>query len=123
MMLSDDGALIDIRNLHVAFPLEDGVVHAVHDVSFTIPRAGTVGLVGESGCGKSMTGLSLLQLVPPPGRITGGQILYYRDSNMADAPPVDIASLPPRGDTIRDIRGKEIAMIFQEPMSSLNPVY
>jgi peptide/nickel transport system ATP-binding protein len=92
----------------------------VDDVSFGIPRGRTVGLVGESGCGKTMTGLSLLQLIAAPGHIDAGQILYRSGANDA---PVDIAALPPRGDTIRKLRGKEIAMIFQEPMSSLNPVY
>lgn len=123
--MSDKLPLIEIQNLHIAFPLEEGVINAVHDVSFTIPRASTVGLVGESGCGKSMTGLSLLQLVPPPGRIQDGHIRYHRDAGKTGtkAEVVDIAALPPRGDAIRSIRGAEIAMIFQEPMSSLNPVY
>lgn len=161
-LLSEKQPLIEIQNLHVSFPLESGVVNAVHDVSFSIPRSHTVGLVGESGCGKSMTGLSLLQLVPPPGRIQNGRILFYDyDANetnrsTADQPtasprlpvppslrlslarreadqgrrapptvadPVDIAAMAPRGDAIRSIRGGQIAMIFQEPMSSLNPVY
>ncbi len=115
--------LIAIRNLRVSFPLEERLVHAVDDVSFQIPRRSTVGLVGESGCGKTMTGLSLLQLVPPPGRISQGKILFYGDENPTGATPIDIAALPPKSETIRAIRGKEIAMIFQEPMSSLNPVY
>jgi oligopeptide/dipeptide ABC transporter ATP-binding protein len=120
-MRSEHTPLIEIRDLRVSFPLEDRIVHVVHDVSFTIPRGGTLGLVGESGCGKSMTGLSLLQLIPPPGSITGGSILYCREKE--NGKQVDIVSLPPRGDAIRAIRGDEIAMIFQEPMSSLNPVY
>ncbi len=124
--------LIDIQNLHIAFPLEDGTINAVHDVSFSIQAGKTVGLVGESGCGKSMTGLSLLQLVPPPGRIQSGSIFYSRaDGNegneTAVAKPVrssvDITTLVPTGDEMRAIRGAEIAMIFQEPMSSLTPVY
>ena len=129
MKLSDKRPLIEIENLHVTFPLEDGVVNAVNDVSFSIPRAHTVGLVGESGCGKSMTGLSLLQLIPPPGRIKAGRVLYYPDPtpdeerNGVVPAAVDIAAMSPRGDEIRRIRGGEIAMIFQEPMSSLNPVY
>lgn len=117
--------LVEIQNLNVAFALEDGVIEAVRDVSFSIPQAHTVGLVGESGCGKSMTGLSLLQLIPPPGRITSGSILYHypETTNGSQLTPVDIATLPPLGETVRHIRGGEIAMIFQEPMSSLNPVY
>src|SRR5579872_4654892 len=123
-MPSDRAPLVEVENLRVRFATDDGVIDAVSDVSFTIPQSGAVGLVGESGCGKSMTGLSLLQLVPPPGRIDGGAIRYHRIAH-AGAPckVVDIAALPPRGDTVRSIRGAEIAMIFQEPMSSLNPVY
>ena len=120
-MRSDSTPLIEIQNLHVAFPTDDGTVNAVQDVSFTIPRGGTVGLVGESGCGKSMTGLALLQLIAKPGRVQGGSILYHGAT--PNSPVVDIAKLNPRGDEIRAIRGKQIAMIFQEPMSSLNPVY
>lgn len=112
--------LIEIKDLQIAFPLEDKTLPVVHDVTITLPQATTIGLVGESGCGKSMTGLSLLQLIPPPGKITKGQILYHQEGSSS---PIDIAQLPPRGDAIRAIRGKEIAMIFQEPMSSLNPVY
>src|SRR5690242_2841365 len=112
--------LIDIQNLSIQFATDDGLVMAVDGVSFAIPRGKTVGLVGESGCGKSVTGLSLLQLVPPPGRIAGGQIRYHRDPESA---PIDLAALSPRGDAMRAIRGNEIAMIFQEPMTSLNPVY
>lgn len=120
-MRSESAPLIDIQNLHVAFPTDDGIVNAVQDVSFAIPRGGTVGLVGESGCGKSMTGLALLQLISKPGKVAGGHIQYY---GAASATPVhDIAILDPRGDDIRSIRGRHVAMIFQEPMSSLNPVY
>jgi oligopeptide/dipeptide ABC transporter ATP-binding protein len=112
--------LIDIQDLRTQFFTDDGVVTAVDGVSFSIPRGKTVGLVGESGCGKTLTGLSLLQLVPPPGRVTGGRVLFYREGA---SEPVDLAALGPRGDTMRGIRGNEIAMIFQEPMTSLNPVY
>jgi len=112
--------LVEISGLQTVFETDDGLVRAVNDVSFTIPRGGTVGLVGESGCGKSVTGLSMLQLVPPPGRIASGEILYHRNGARK---PIDIAKLPRRGDEIRSIRGNEIAMIFQEPMTSLNPVY
>jgi oligopeptide/dipeptide ABC transporter ATP-binding protein len=88
-------------------------------VSFSIARQETLGVVGESGCGKSVTGLSILALVPmPPGKIVEGEILYYRDGNV-----IDITKLNPKGKEIRSIRGNEIAMIFQEPMTSLNPVY
>ena len=118
-MPSQTQPLIRIEDLRIVFPSDDGMVHAVREVSFSIPAGGTVGLVGESGCGKSLTGLSLLRLIPPPGRIDAGHIWYCRK----DAPVVDLTALPPDGDAIRSIRGREIAMIFQEPMSSLNPVY
>ncbi len=113
--------LMEVQNLKVTFPLEEGKIRAVDDVSFSLYRGRTLGLVGESGCGKSVTGLSLLQLVPKPGRIEQGKILYYRLSQPSQ--PLDIASLSPRDDLMREIRGGEIAMIFQEPMTSLNPVY
>jgi oligopeptide/dipeptide ABC transporter ATP-binding protein len=119
-MQNDAPPLIDIQELRTQFVTDDGLVTAVDGVSFSIPRGKTVGLVGESGCGKSVTGLSLLQLVPPPGRVAGGRILYHR----AGVPePLNLAALPPRSERMRAIRGNEIAMIFQEPMTSLNPVY
>jgi oligopeptide transport system ATP-binding protein len=112
--------LLEIHDLRTQFATDDGVVTAVDGVSFTIPRGRTVGLVGESGCGKSITGLSILQLVPPPGRVTGGQVLFHREG---EPEPIDLAGVSPRDDRMRAIRGNEIAMIFQEPMTSLNPVY
>ena len=112
--------LLEISGLSTVFPTDDGIVRAVNDVTLSISGGQTLGLVGESGCGKSVTGLSILQLVPSPGIIKQGQILYRR--NGADD-TVDITKLPPRGDEMRSIRGNEIAMIFQEPMTSLNPVY
>jgi len=94
-------------------------VRAVDGVSFSIDRQKTLGVVGESGCGKTVTGLSIMGLVPmPPGKIVSGEILYHRDGDV-----IDITKLNPKGKEIRSIRGNEIAMIFQEPMTSLNPVY
>ena len=113
--------LLEISGLKTVFPTDDGIVNAVNDVSFSIARGQTVGVVGESGCGKSITGLSLLQLVPSPGRIEAGEILFYRNSDSDE--PLDIAQVPPKSELIRKIRGNEIAIIFQEPMTSLNPVY
>ncbi len=112
--------LLEVSNLRTVFRTDFGLVNAVNDVSFTIKRGKTVGVVGESGCGKSITGLSLLQLVPNPGEIENGEILFYRDN--ADE-PLDIAQVSPRSELMRRIRGNEIAIIFQEPMTSLNPVY
>jgi oligopeptide/dipeptide ABC transporter ATP-binding protein len=103
--------LLDVRNLHTEFETDDGVVRAVDGVSFTVDRGEVLGIVGESGCGKSATSLSILGLLPKPyGRIRSGSI---------DFDGQDLASLPERA--LRKIRGRRIAMIFQDPMTSLNP--
>jgi len=105
--------LLTIENLRTYFYLPEGTVQAVDDVSFRVRKAEIVGLVGESGCGKSVTALSILGLIPwPPGRIVGGRIIFQGS---------DLTRLPPQ--KLRDIRGNKISMIFQEPMTSLNPVY
>ena len=105
--------LLEVDNLRVGFDTEAGFVHAVDGVSFSIQRGRTLGLVGESGCGKSVTASSILRLVPsPPGRIIGGAIRFGG---------VDILSVPSQ--ELSSIRGKEISMIFQDPMTSLNPVF
>jgi peptide/nickel transport system ATP-binding protein len=105
--------LLEVRDLSTHFFTDDGVVRAVDGVSFHIDKGETLGVVGESGCGKSVTALSIMRLIPqPPGRIVGGQILYNGR---------DLLRLPPG--EMRKVRGKEIAMIFQEPMTSLNPVF
>ena len=111
--------LIEVRGLKTYFHTEGGVTRAVDGVDFVIEPEKTLGIVGESGCGKSVTALSILRLIPsPPGRIEAGEILLYRNGDV-----VDLAKLNPRGSHMRLIRGNEIAMIFQEPMTSLNPVY
>ena len=98
--------------------MEGAPIRAVDGVTYTIEKEKTLGIVGESGCGKTVTALAIMGLVPsPPGRIAGGQILYHRDGGV-----IDLTRLPPRGQEMRAIRGNEIAMIFQEPMTSLNPV-
>jgi peptide/nickel transport system ATP-binding protein len=105
--------LLDIRGLVTEFRTERGAVRAVDGVSFSIPPRATLGVVGESGCGKSVTALSIMRLVAsPPGRIAAGEIRYAGK---------DLLSLPPA--EMRAIRGNRIAMIFQEPMTSLNPVF
>jgi oligopeptide/dipeptide ABC transporter ATP-binding protein len=106
-------ALLEIDDLKVGFDTEAGLVHAVDGVSCSIGEGRTLGLVGESGCGKSVTATSILRLVPsPPGKILGGEIRYQG---------TDILKLP--REDLSKIRGKEIAMIFQDPMTSLNPVF
>lgn len=103
--------LIEFRNLRTNFYTSGGVVKAVNDVSFSIREGETLCVVGESGCGKSVTAMSLMRLVAPPGKIEGGEIIYKGQ---------DLLKLKER--EMRQIRGNEISMIFQEPMTSLNPV-
>ena len=111
--------LLDVSHLSAVIPTDDGPVRAVRDVSFRILRGSTLGVVGESGCGKSMMGLSLMRLVPKPGYVEG-EIIYHEGENGAT---VNIHELEPGGDAMRRIRGRRISMIFQEPMTALNPVY
>ena len=110
---SNKQRLLDIRGLKTHFKTDDGWLHAVDGVDIAIDRGETVGVVGESGCGKSVTAMSVLKLLPmPPGRIVDGQILWQgRDI------------VPMNDEAMRAIRMKEIAIVFQEPMTSLNPVY
>ena len=105
--------LLEVKNLKTYFYTDDGVVKSVDDVSFFVDRGKTLGIVGESGCGKSITSLSIMQLVEtPPGKIVGGEIIYEGENLLNKSK-----------DEMRKIRGGEIAMIFQEPMTSLNPVF
>ena len=107
------GPLLQVRNLEVAFETEDGLLHAVDGVSFQVDAGRTLGIVGESGCGKSVSASSILRLVPsPPGRILGGEILFHG---------IDILKLAVK--ELPTIRGNEISMVFQDPMTSLNPVF
>jgi len=110
---------LEVNGLKTHFFTDEGVVKAVDGADFQIQRGGTVCLVGESGCGKSVTARSMLQIVDRPGRIVDGEILLHRSNGKV----VDLATLNPSGKAMRAIRGKEIAMIFQEPMSSLSPVH
>ena len=115
--------LLELKDLKTYFYLDEGTVRAVDGVSFNIPKQGTLGVVGESGCGKSVTAQSILRIVPHPGEIIEGQILLHQDANGDGSNIIDLASLDPQGRVIRDIRGKEISMIFQEPMTSFSPVH
>ncbi|MFN2110904.1 MAG: ABC transporter ATP-binding protein [Anaerolineae bacterium] len=118
--------LLEIKDVRVDFEVRDGTVHAVDGVTYTVNRGETLGVIGESGCGKSVTAKAVMQMIPRPGKIAGGQILYHRRDKFDPSKPteiVDITDLDPDGSTIRSIRGGEFAMIFQEPMSSLTPVY
>jgi len=119
MMLADSSLLLEVRDLRVQFPLDEGTVRAVDGLSYALRRGRTLGVVGESGCGKTVTAQSILGLVPRPGRIVSGEIIYHP----SDGPSIDLAQLDPFGARIRGIRGKEIAYIFQEPMAALSPVH
>ncbi len=110
--------LLEVKALRTYFHTEDGVGRAVDGVSFAIAPQTTLGVVGESGCGKSVTARSIMRLIRPPGRIESGQIFYDRHGTV-----VDLVGLDPKGRAMRAIRGNEIAMIFQEPATSLNPVF
>ena len=104
--------LLSVEGLETHFHTSQGVLRAVDGVSFAIDRGEVLGLVGESGCGKSVTSLSIMRLVPPPGRIAAGRILFEGEDLLAkDA------------EAMRRVRGARIAMVFQEPMTSLNPVF
>jgi oligopeptide/dipeptide ABC transporter ATP-binding protein len=104
--------LLDVQNLKTRFRTDEGAFNAVDDVSFTVKRGQTLGIVGESGCGKSVTSLSVMRLIQKPGNIDSGKVMFKGQ---------DLLTLS--DDKMREIRGNEIAMIFQEPMTSLNPVY
>jgi peptide/nickel transport system ATP-binding protein len=119
----DNNVLLEIKDLRVSFPLDEGTVRAVEGVDLIVRRGEVLGVVGESGCGKSITAHSILRIIPPPGRIDGGQILFHRSGASGTNGVVDLAHLDPTGSEIRNIRGKDIAMIFQEPMSSFSPVH
>lgn len=104
--------LLELKNLRTYFFVRQGVVKAVDNVNWHIDKGETLGIVGESGCGKSVTALSIMRLISSPGSIVGGEILFNGK---------DILKMPLK--LMRNIRGNEISMIFQEPMTSLNPVF
>jgi peptide/nickel transport system ATP-binding protein len=110
--------ILDVRNLQVEFLTSESIIRAVDGISFQVKRGQTVGIVGESGSGKSVTSLAVMGLVPSPGRISGGEI-WFQDTEAQE--PIDLLKLP-RGQMQR-YRGGRVSMIFQEPLSSLNPVY
>src|SRR5512136_2180063 len=111
-MNSNMKILLEVKDLHTRFHIPEGTVHAVNGISFHVKEGETLAVVGESGCGKSVSMLSLLGLIPtPPGEIVSGSAMY-RDRNLLKLSDREL----------EDIRGREIAMIFQDPMTSLNPV-
>ena len=111
--------LISVRNLKTYFPTDEGLVKAVDGVTFDVEAGKTLGVVGESGCGKSVTARSILRILDRPGRIVDGEIFWHG----SDGDAVDLAQLPPNGEHIRGIRGLDISLVFQEPMTSFSPVH
>ena len=125
--MTDNNILLEVKGLKTHFFLDEGTVRAVDGVDFTIERNKTLCIVGESGCGKSVTARSIMQIVDPPGRVLEGEMLFRlrrQESSTGETQDiVDLAKMAPNSREIRAIRGKEIAMIFQEPMTSLSPVH
>src|SRR6266568_3604992 len=117
--MADTSRLLEVCDLRVHFPLDEGTVRAVDGLSYSLEHGRTLGVVGESGCGKTVTAQCILRIVPRPGRIVSGEIIY----RPRDGKEIDLARLDPYGAEIRAIRGKEIAYIFQEPMAALSPVH
>jgi oligopeptide/dipeptide ABC transporter ATP-binding protein len=118
--MTDQASILEVSDLHVQFRMEQATVRAVNGVTFSLKRKRTLGIVGESGCGKSITAMAIMRLIQsPPGKISGGSILL----RLGDGSICDITRLNAKGPVMRSIRGAEIAMIFQEPMTSLNPIY
>ncbi len=116
--------LLSVRNLKTYFTQDEGTVKAVDGVSFEMAPGATLGIVGESGCGKSITARSIMRIVDRPGRIVEGEVYFRRPSGAGgEGPVVDLAKLEANGVEMRAIRGAEIALIFQEPMSSFSPVH
>lgn len=122
-----DQSLLEIKQLKTYFFLDEGIIRAVDGASFSIQQGQVLGVVGESGCGKSITARSILRIVHAPGKIVDGQILYHRRAQVTASSAltevIDLTTLDPRGTEMRAIRGAEIAMVFQEPMTSLSPVH
>ncbi|MAU10448.1 MAG: dipeptide/oligopeptide/nickel ABC transporter ATP-binding protein [Anaerolineaceae bacterium] len=116
--MTQNNVLLEVKDLKVSFYLTEATVRAVDGVNFSIEAGKTLGIVGESGCGKSVTARAILGMVRRPGKIIGGEVLYHRAGQT-----IDMAQLDPEGPEIRSIRWGEIAMIFQEPMTSLSPVH
>ncbi|OQA47346.1 MAG: Oligopeptide transport ATP-binding protein OppD [Chloroflexi bacterium ADurb.Bin325] len=114
-----NNTVIELKDVATYFFIDEGVLKALNGVSFKIDARKTLGVIGESGCGKSVTAQSILRIVPPPGKTVGGTITFWHKDGRA----VNLLDLHPDGEEIRAIRGREISMIFQEPMTSLSPVH
>jgi peptide/nickel transport system ATP-binding protein len=118
---NNDDIVLKVEDLHTYFHTTLGTVRALNGVSYTVPRGKVLGIVGESGCGKSVTSLSIMQLVPPPGKIEQGKIWFRAARRGGEW--IEITQLGRHSEEMHQLRGDEISMIFQEPMTSLNPVF
>jgi peptide/nickel transport system ATP-binding protein len=117
----ESAMLLEVEDLAVRFPTNEGMLQAVDGVAFSLGRGSTLGVVGESGCGKSVTSQAIMGIVPRPGSVSGSVRLHRRDGERETV--VDLAALPPDGERMRSIRGKDVTMIFQEPMTSFSAHY
>lgn len=118
----NDGPLLTVKNLHTHFPLDEGTVVAVDGASFDVYSGKTLGIVGESGCGKSVAARSILGILDKPGRVVDGEIRFRRRSAGPEG-YIDLSGHDPNSQLVRSIRGGEISYIFQEPMTSFSPVH
>jgi peptide/nickel transport system ATP-binding protein len=118
-VIENGDVILNVKDLQVHFHLDEGLLKAVDGVDFSLRKQKTLGLVGESGCGKSVTAQAILRIVPDPGEVDGEVWLRRKGGG----PPVDLARLDPRGPEIRAIRGAEVGMVFQEPMKAFSPVH
>ena len=122
-MVTSPEPLLEVKDVRTHFFLDEGTVRAVDGVDLTINKGEVVGIVGESGCGKSVLARSIMRLTQPPGRLVSGDILYHRSSKDQETEIINLAELPRNGSDMRRIRGSEMTMIFQEPMVSFSPVH
>jgi peptide/nickel transport system ATP-binding protein len=123
MVETNQDKILSLEGLRTQYPTDEGTVLAVDGVSFELSQGETLGIVGESGCGKSTVGRSILQILDRPGRVTDGSIVWRRQNGDGTMEEIDIARQPPNSKVMRSIRGQDIALIFQEPMTSFSPVH
>lgn len=121
-MRENDNVILKLKDVKVHFKLDEGLLKAVDGIDLTIKKGKTLGIVGESGCGKSVASQAILMIVPKPGFVEG-EILLYERKNEKKGEPIDLVKLNAQGKEIRDIRGGDIAMIFQEPMKAFSPIH
>jgi len=122
MLKAQNDILLELKNVKTYFHLDEGILKAVDGVDLKLRKGKTLGVVGESGCGKSVTSQAILGIVPPPGKVSG-EILLHKQKGKSNSAPIDLVKLDPFGQEIRSIRGGDIAMIFQEPMKAFSPIH